>query len=1411
MNTLASFYANNVQSNPSILKSITGEFLQDSSCGSHDSQLLSEFVRQSGETSNNFTEYCYFLSSLVNADTAAIIFNLAVNLSSKINLSNVFVSLITYANHLKTSINSYNPLEAMELEESEAEAIIMALKLTTICCRHSSYVRSCILETATWAFVPTFTTLVQCRIPLDLKAAIINVLSDVSLNNFVIQSNIYELLQAANAFGNILSEFDQIESDAGIFSVTTAYFNFLYQSLQQIGKNPGTKNINNHNEEISKIIYQTYVTRILIQLENKAFKNEKDRLELYQKILDSMTWILSNYDGSNLQCDSILSNSANRKTAQNILYNLLDPTHAVFKKMMELVENCTDKLYCMQPNQKNLKSVIQSALTLINCVAKKSNEIRNSSRNLANPPRINNFDKVLLSYNTETNKAEYLSNILNCLTFYTWLPKNQEIINLALQFFEWFSKNASGNNEKALIRSLNDRILYSFIEIVEDQDQGQNHDNNWSMIILKSLALALSNSSQSLGKKLAEIIIGLSPRNNSLTNPNPKTGRSIIHSCLKLVKTDSSAKIEIKEACYEILYRLSGSTRSGHITLKYLRHKNFIMSQLKEWDFTAYEADNHFHVKALSWILKMVALEAFVSHKAGANERLERLAQTVLNEDFLSATLQKCEIYYVKPEPPSDSSMKMFDLNSIQSLIEHCQEPYGPSGALPGTDFDCKLVNTDKLFKLIDSEIKPLASMQNLDKESKNNIEQELKILLDFIGEYNKNQTKMSGNFALINGLRQAIETIICLTDYLPNNYGSKPAVQENIDLIMIKTFITICNQTVETEIADNMGYKKMTLNHAVSQQLAGLGLSVISKLSSFIENASLNSITISSALAKSSISIENSIGQLFNWLNASSNKKKTKSYILSTILYFVKILENTGIHSDQSFKNNFEKAIQIHSENPTTLNNLVNDICDSHAITRSLSCNLLSQIITCDHEGSSLIFLTKNGYLSSLVAAFANLDEQIVKSLYEGVMEKEYPVLISLCKLFDAIATHRGFQGCRILVDANLIDAIVSMKYLQNCVTISEYQLYKDYASPPLKTAAAIITGLTSNGAGPNSALNGNAMNLGAPNRNLNNNCVTLNRVKTLFSEFIEQNCDLVVEFLKKCQDQQDRRLQHYLLQIIHCGLFTNFSINEEINSNLWTTHSRIMPKIFDLLRDSTILDDESGIEKAWILLNYSKSLVFSQLNSCKDLSIHWDMIKSNSHQVNLKLFCGLVEPLSIKLESIKKKMAKNKNYLANKDDLSAMTLKNILGEAVDVNDDSNKENDPNSVVANHVQSLSNNSNSNEKNISELRILATSKLQSIIQENAIRMNLLENCIDMNLLITFKTIQWYTQPVINAKKNFQTYGNQHEISQMIGQIKTIFTEGYFKNLRKSIGQDGGQFLEAEIREIQHLMVQLPSC
>lgn len=83
--------------------------------------------------------------------------------------------------------------------------------------------------------------------------------------------------------------------------------------------------------------------------------------------------------------------------------------------------------------------------------------------------------------------------------------------------------------------------------------------------------------------------------------------------------------------------------------------------------------------------------------------------------------------------------------------------------------------------------------------------------------------------------------------------------------------------------------------------------------------------------------------------------------------------------------------VLQKTCQNPTLLHNVINDICEGHAITRSLSCTLLAKIQSYDTESSSLVFMTKNGYLNNLVSTLGLLDDEIVKSLYGGNMGKDY------------------------------------------------------------------------------------------------------------------------------------------------------------------------------------------------------------------------------------------------------------------------------------------------------------------------------------------------------------------------------------------------------------------------------------
>jgi len=199
----------------------------------------------------------------------------------------------------------------------------------------------------------------------------------------------------------------------------------------------------------------------------------------------------------------------------------------------------------------------------------------------------------------------------------------------------------------------------------------------------------------------------------------------------------------LKELSYELLYRLAGSTRSGRETLKYLRGKDFIVQKLD-----SFTINNMADVKSLSWLLKMASLEVYISNRSNANDRVVKVTNAITSSNFVSRMFDVCKIYNTKPDPPSNDQLQVFDLRIIQTMVGMCQEPAEIAGGN-----ECRLINIEKFFELIDSEIKP--NMSNITREIKANIDSELKILMQFLSEYNECQTSVNATNMAVNGFRQ--------------------------------------------------------------------------------------------------------------------------------------------------------------------------------------------------------------------------------------------------------------------------------------------------------------------------------------------------------------------------------------------------------------------------------------------------------------------------------------------------------------------------------------------------------------------------------------------------------------------------------------------------------------------------------
>ena len=223
------------------------------------------------------------------------------------------------------------------------------------------------------------------------------------------------------------------------------------------------------------------------------------------------------------------------------------------------------------------------------------------------------------------------------------------------------------------------------------------------------------------------------------------------------------------------------------------------------------------------------------------------------------------------------------------------------------------------------------------------------------------------------------------------------------------------------------------------------------------------------------------------------------------------------------------------------------------------------------------------------------------------------------------------------MLVEAQALETLTSFKFLQNCATIGDFELYQSYCLPILKTISSIITSLESH------------------QKSTNSN-VSLDRSRAILSTFIEKSTDALLSFYQK---EVNSESQYYLTKIL---IFTAFTPTNEINIAIWSQMQMYLPKIFAIIRDSTTTDEKLNVQ--WILSIFLQRLVNAQINSARDVSIHWDMLRGSGKTISLKTVIDLVEPVTRKigdLERTKRDVDKN---LENIDNLAVSSLEKIAGD---------------------------------------------------------------------------------------------------------------------------------------------------
>ena len=110
-----------------------------------------------------------------------------------------------------------------------------------------------------------------------------------------------------------------------------------------------------------------------------------------------------------------------------------------------------------------------------------------------------------------------------------------------------------------------------------------------------------------------------------------------------------------------------------------------------------------------------------------------------------------------------------------------------------------------------------------------------------------------------------------------------------------------------------------------------------------------------------------------------------------------------------------------------------------------------------------------------------------------------------------------------------------------------------------------------------------------------------------------------------------------------------------------------------------------------------------------------------------------------------------------------------------------------------------------------ELRQMADDKLSEklkLVQSNT---PLCVSIIENSVFIILKVLEFYTEPMISAKENYQVYGNKTEMAELCGQMKAVLTDSCFEKIREAVTEGSicpSVFVNSNIRELQHLMIMI---
>ncbi|XP_056015581.1 nuclear pore complex protein Nup205-like isoform X3 [Ostrea edulis] len=621
--------------------------------------------------------------------------------ASAVSWYHIFLSLNQYYTSLRREVPSSSDLSHMGprgphprgITPQELDGLVTVLKLCRTVSEYNENCRVAFCENQQWQVAVVLFGLVTCSIPLNLKAEIFRVLAAFAKTPDVAAS-LWHTLEASqilttvgsstSAQSGILVELEEVETRGEEFHMTRAFLSLL-DSLTDIpvplGLGAGLRapGLQPYLEFVKDHVFEKFYAR--------SYKNPSEKWQVAGDCLRILCKLLREYEvvGEDfveeyveVQMGGVVP--TNKSPGYIIMLHLLKDSNFL-STVLKILDDSIRQLEMHKtiPGQESLELVSLLCLQLIETSLEKSGTFLDACRETGASALVSAMDRLLLSINPRSGKADHLVNVTKFIKFSIPLPEHAQSamkilyrvchstpVQVAL--VNLFTSNQMSHLEllHGFVECLEveepEQAVEKTIQLPEEEDDSKETGrirNSTRQYLLQVLLRSLDQPAPNLAHLLLGFDIRKSVSKTLLQDPGilgaPKTCLHAVLSLLeKGVGTHSGPTClrdtpRLSELAYKLIYLLAANRETSTPTLRYLRTtRDFLYRQLQHLPFTQQFYKRPVMISqswlmklifserpvmiSQSWLMKLIAIELRLTSLNRQRSHTQRLMRALLDD-----------------------------------------------------------------------------------------------------------------------------------------------------------------------------------------------------------------------------------------------------------------------------------------------------------------------------------------------------------------------------------------------------------------------------------------------------------------------------------------------------------------------------------------------------------------------------------------------------------------------------------------------------------------------------------------------------------------------------------------------------------------------------------------------------------